>query len=109
RVALDLSGTILHERHVEACPDIGPVCARDPAPGAYQHDQHLYSLELGVDAELGLLPHLALNVTFGIRSVVERIQFLDLQGASYVPTDPDSHHKNETLVGPTDPWVMLLT
>jgi hypothetical protein len=105
-MGLMLSGTILHVEHVEACPDLGPICAQnDVAP--YQHDQHLYTNDLVGDFELGLVPMLALHVIAGVRQVTDRIRYLDLAGAPYAPPVPDYHHRNETLVGVTDPWILL--
>jgi hypothetical protein len=104
--SLNLAGTILHEKHVEACPDIGPICQTVPQP-PYQHDQHLYTLDFIGDVELGLLSHLAVEVLFTVRTVVERIRFLDLEDRPYTPPVADYHHRSETLFGPTDPWLML--
>jgi hypothetical protein len=93
---------------VEECPDIGPICATQPQQ-PYQHDQHLYTWQLDADIEVGLVPHLAVELTLGLRQVVERISYLDLDGQPYVPPVPDVHHRNETLTGPVDPWLMLHT
>jgi hypothetical protein len=106
--SLALSGTWIHVQHVEACPDIGPICATQPQM-PYRHDQQLYSNDLTLDAELGVLPHLAVQVVAALRQTTDRIHFLDLMGAPYTPPVPDFHHRNETLVGPTDPWLLLHT
>ena len=96
---------MMHVQHVEACPDIGPICELQfQVP--YQHDQHLYSDDLVLDADFGLLKYLSVEAVFALRQTTDRIRFLDLNGAPYVPPVPDYHHKNETLVGPTDPWLM---
>lgn len=105
RVSLALSGTAIHAQHVEACPDIGPICATVPQT-PYQHDQHLYPLDELLTVELGLLPHLALEVDAGMRQVTDRIRFLTLDGAPYTPPVPDDHHRNETLFGPSDPTLL---
>lgn len=93
-------------QHLEGCPDLGPVCGTRALP-TYQHDQHITPVDLSFDGELGLMPHLALELVAGLRAVRERIAYLDLQGAPYVPELPDTHHRNETLLGPTDPWLLL--
>lgn len=98
----------MHVQHIEECPDIGPICATEPQT-PYQHDQNLFSTDLTLDADVGLRDHFSLEVIAGARQVTDRIRFLDLDGNSYAPPVPDFHHRNETLVGPTDPWLMLHT
>jgi hypothetical protein len=99
----------MHVQHVEACPDIGPICQGTLPVAPYQHDQHLYTTDLTLDAELGVAPHVGIEVVAALRQTTERIQFLDPSGAPYTPPVPDQHHRNETLLGPTDPWVMVHT
>jgi hypothetical protein len=53
------------------------------------------------------LPHLSFEALFDVRTVVERVSYLDLSGNPYTPPVPDTHHRNETLVGLADPWLML--
>ena len=103
---LTLSGTMMHVQHVEECPDLGPICDTQPQR-PYQHDQHLYSTDLTFDGELGLVPHLSFELVAALRQVTDRIHYLDLAGNPYTPPVPDYHHRNETLFGPTDPWLML--
>jgi hypothetical protein len=95
----------MHVQHVEACPDIGPICATTPQR-PYQHDQNLYSNDLVLDAELGLTKYLGAELLFALRQTTDRIRYLDLSGQPYMPPVPDTHHKNETLFGPTDPWLL---
>jgi hypothetical protein len=106
QASLTLSGTTMHVQHVEECPDLGPICASQPQR-PYQHDQHLYSTDLVLDAELGIVRHLSAEVIWGFRQVTDRIRYLDLAGQPYTPPVPDYHHRNETLFGPTDPWLLL--
>jgi hypothetical protein len=103
---VSLSATTTYVQHVEACPDIGPVCATTPQQ-PYQHALHLYVTDLIADAEVGLIPQLSFEALLDFRMVVERISYLDLTGNPYVPPYPDTHHRNETLVGLADPWLML--
>jgi hypothetical protein len=91
---------------VEECPDIGPICATMPQK-PYQHALHLYVADVIADLEVGLIPHLSVEALLDFRMVVERIHFLDLAGNPYEPPYPDVHHRNETLIGPADPWLML--
>jgi hypothetical protein len=96
----------MHVQHIEGCPDIGPICATQPQQ-PYQHDQNIYSDDLVLDGELGLFKYLGVQAVFTLRQTTDRIRFLDLSGQPYTPPVPDFHHRNETLVGPTDPWLML--
>jgi hypothetical protein len=105
-VTASLSATETYVQHVEACPDIGPVCSTGSVQ-PYQHALHLYVFDAIADAELGLVPHLSVEALLDFRMVVERIAYLDLAGNPYFPPFPDTHHRNETLVGPADPWLML--
>lgn len=96
----------MHVQHVESCPDIGPVCRVTPqAP--YQHQQVLYSNDLVLDVELGLLGWLSVETVFGLRQTTDRIEYRTLDGAPYAPPVPDFHHRNETLVGLVDPRLLL--
>lgn len=106
QLSATVSFTPIHTSHVEGCPDLGPVCNAGPVQ-PYQHDQHLYFTELDGTVELGLIPHLAFAATVGVRQAVSRIDYLDLAGNPYTPPNPDYHHRNETLTGAVDPWLML--
>jgi hypothetical protein len=41
------------------------------------------------------------------RVVRTSIHYSDLGGAPYQPLDPDVHHRNETLAGIANPWLLL--
>ena len=94
-------------KHVEDCPDIGPACSSATPPAPYVHDVTLTIDETVLDAAYGLLPWLALEARVGARLVVERAKYYTLEGEPH-PVD-DGHHRNETLFGPTDPWLALRT
>ena len=44
-----------------------------------------------------------------LRHVTTRIRFEDLDRRPIVVPDGDIHHRNETLLGPGDPWLMAVT
>ena len=56
----------------------------------------------------GIRPGFGLGATLPVRIVRDRIRFEDLARASYVPPEPDTHHRNETLVGIADPQIGAL-
>jgi hypothetical protein len=106
-VQLGVDGTWANTGHPEACPDINPVgCAMRQVPPEW-HDVTLYFSELRLRAEIGLTDWLAAEIQWSLRVVVERFVLEDL--ATRMPIAPpfgaDIHHRNETLVGLTDPWI----
>ena len=95
-------------RHVEDCPDLGPACAQKPGPTPYVHHVDLFASELGLDASYGIAPWLALEARLGLRIVKITPTYSELDGTpKSVPND--IHHHDETLVGPTDPWLVVRT
>jgi hypothetical protein len=73
----------------------------------YFHDQRLYPLELRLAAEYGISTSLGIEVQLPFRSVTTSIEYTSLDGASYEPLDPGVHHRNETIAGLSDPWLLL--
>ena len=72
------------------------------------HDQGITFLETRLDTELGLTDGLALAAVLPLRVVSTGITFRD--AATHDPvtlTSPNIHHRDETLSGLGDPWVML--
>ncbi len=107
-LGLVLSGTGTSSSHIEECPDIGPVC-NTATPPPYRHVQRLYASDLTVDAAYGLHRLVGLEATLPLRQVTTTIRYTDLQGEATVPSPPDLHHRNETLIRPGDPWLLLHT
>jgi hypothetical protein len=103
-----LTGTATSSSHVEECPDIGPACRTAPLlqPPPYNHVQRLYAADLTLDAAYGVTPWLGLELVAPIRQVTTTIRYTDLAGHPYTPDPPDVHHRNETLIGPADPWLL---
>jgi hypothetical protein len=62
---------------------------------------------LTVVAARGVLPGLGLEAVGSLRHVTTRIRFEDAQRLPFRPLGGDIHHRNETLVRPTDPWILL--
>lgn len=74
----------------------------------YWHVQRLLIGELDLSVARGLRPGLGLAVTAPFRMVRDRIRFEDLARQPYVPPNPDTHHRNETLTHFADPRISLL-
>jgi len=88
---VSLSATKLHIEHVET----------ETTP-TYSHVQDLWVSELDGTLVRGLTHSLAAQLTLPARSVRDRIRFEDLARQPYVPPDPDTHHRNETLTRVAD-------
>jgi hypothetical protein len=96
--ASQASGARFHIEHL----------AQDTNPVPYRHVQDLTVSELSVVVRRGLVPHFGAELVVPARTVVNRIRFEDLAHQPYVPVEPDTHHRNETLNGVGDPTLSLL-
>lgn len=104
-LALNLTGTTMRVVHSEACPDIGPIC-RVRAEPAQQHDQRFYVAELRAIAAYGVTRLFAAEVHAPIRLLRTTIQFRRLDGTPFAPDYENIHHRDETLFGLADPWLL---
>lgn len=92
--------------HVADCPDLGPECFDGgPPPTPYNHHVELWNSEIALDASLGLASWLALEVRAALRIVDVTPTYSELDGTPKEVPD-DIHHHDETLVGPSDPWIV---
>lgn len=108
-MALSITGTGAHTGHVESCPDInGPGCAMMPVPDEW-HDLNLFFGELRLHAEYGITSWLSADLFWSLRVVHVGFQLEDAATRMPItpPFGPDIHHRTETLVGLTDPWLSL--
>lgn len=106
RLGAAVTGTTVHVVHEAGCRDTA-ACAEVPVQPTYFHDQHLYPLELRLLGEYGLSKTFGLEAQVPFRSVTSSIEYTDANGAHYEPLDPGIHHRNETVVGIADPWLLL--
>jgi hypothetical protein len=104
-VALSLTALTTRVRHSESCPDIGPICAERPEP-TQQHDQRFYIFELRPVVAVGLLDALGLELQLPLRAVSSDITFRRLDGTAFEPDYVNIHHRDETLYGIADPWLL---
>jgi hypothetical protein len=104
-LALTLTGTMANVVHRDACPDIGPICeVRDEPPQL--HDQDFYNLELRPIVAVGLDDVFSAELQLPLRLVRTEITFRRLDGTLYEPDYESIHHRDETLVGFADPWLL---
>lgn len=106
RVGAALTGTTVHVVHEAGCRDTS-ACGEVPIQPTYFHDQHLYPLELRLMGEYGLSQTFGIEAQVPLRSVTSTIEYTDANGAHYEPLNPGIHHRNETVFGVADPWLLL--
>jgi hypothetical protein len=106
RLGAAVTGTTVHVVHEAGCRDTN-ACAEVPVQPTYFHDQHLYPLELRLMGEYGLSKTFGIEAQVPFRSVTSTIEYTDANGAHYEPRDPGIHHRNETVFGVADPWLLF--
>lgn len=104
-LATNLTGTTMRVVHSEECPDIGPIC-RDRAEPPQRHDQRFYVAELRPIVAYGITRAFAAEAHVPVRLVRTTIQFRRLDGTPFSPDYENIHHRDETLFGLADPWLL---
>jgi hypothetical protein len=105
RASAILSATSLNVVHEAGCVD--PTnCQEVPVQPRFVHDQDIQPAELRAVAEMGLTRSLGLELQVPFRVTRTAIRYADLTGRPYQPLDPDVHHRNETMAGLGDPWLL---
>jgi hypothetical protein len=104
-VAINLTGTTMHVVHSEYCPEIGPICSQRAEPPQL-HDQRFYVAELRPILGLGISKIFSAELQVPARVLRTTIQFRRLDGTPFTPDYENIHHRNETLVGFGDPWLL---
>ncbi len=105
RASALVSATTLNVVHEAGCADAA-TCDERPVQPPFLHDQDIYPGELRVVAEVGISASWGAEVQLPLRITSTRIRYTDLAGAPYQPADPGVHHRNETLAGLGDPWLL---
>src|SRR5207245_9954843 len=77
----------------------------DPVP--IFHEEDLTISEAAVVTEVGLARSLGIEAVVPLRLVRTRIRFEDLEHQPIVVPNGSIHHRNQTLSGPGDPWLLL--
>lgn len=106
RLGLTATGTTVHVVHEAGCRDLA-TCTEVPVQPTYFHDQRLYPLELRLAAEYGLSAALGVELQLPFRTVTTTIEYTTPDGQPYEPLDPGIHHRDETVAGLGDPWLLL--
>lgn len=103
--ALSLTALTTRVVHPEYCPEIGPICAERAEP-PQQHDQRFYIAELRPVVAVGILDELAVELQLPLRVVNTDITFRRLDDSAFEPDYQNIHHRDETLYGIADPWLL---
>lgn len=105
RASASLGATGVWVTHEAGCVDVAS-CSEQPIQPLYLHDQQLLPFELRGVGELGLTASLGLEFQIPLRLVRTSIRYTTPEGQPFEPLDPDIHHRNETLFGIGDPWLL---
>ena len=105
-LGLMFSATPLQTSHVEECPEIGPICKTNPGEPAQIHDQSIFSSEIRVSGEYPWVDRWAAAPYLPIRIVRNDITYRNLDGEAITLPYQNIHHRDETLVGLSDPWLI---
>ncbi len=106
RAGASLTATTVHVVHEAGCRG-SASCAEIPPQPLYLHDQRLYPVELRLAAEYGINETFGVELQVPLRLVRTTIRYTTPDGAPYAPLDAGVHHRDETIAGPGDPWLLL--
>lgn len=104
-LTVNLAATTMRVVHSEACPDIGPICTQRNEP-PQRHDQRFYVAELRPVAAVAITDVFAAELQLPVRVVDTTIRFRRLDGTRFDPDYENIHHRNESLFGLADPWLL---
>ncbi|HUH00677.1 MAG TPA: transporter, partial [Kofleriaceae bacterium] len=97
---LSVFATALTTRH----DDQDDVVGRGSIP--IVHDQSIAFTEFRLRTELGLTERLGVALMLPFRALRTDIRYLDQAGAEVELVNSNIHHRDETLTGPGDPWLL---
>jgi hypothetical protein len=105
RASAILTGTFINVVHEAGCADLNN-CGEVPVQPLYMHDQNLYPGELRAVVERGFTASWGVEAQLPFRLVYTTIRYTTPDGAAYTPLDPGVHHRNETVAGVGDVWLL---
>ena len=104
-VSLATTATSVRVVHSAHCPEIGPICAeRDEPPQL--HDQRFTIVEARLVGVYAVTEHLGVELQLPLKLNRTRVEYQRLDGTPFTPDYPNIHHRNETLWGLGDPWLL---
>jgi hypothetical protein len=106
KLGATVTGTAIHVIHEAGCTDVTD-CDELPVQPLYLHDQHLYPLELRVIGEYSFNATLGVEAQLPFRTVTSSIEYTTPDGAHYRPLDEGNHHRDETIAGFADAWLLF--
>jgi hypothetical protein len=71
------------------------------------HEEDLTISEVALVTEAGVARGLGIEAVIPVRVVRTRIRFEDMEHQPIVVPNGSIHHRNETLSGPGDPWLLM--
>ena len=75
----------------------------------YWHVLDVTVSETAVSTAVGIARNAGLELMMPIRTVTTRVGFEDDARRPFLPDEGDIHHRDETVAGNSDPWLMLHT
>jgi hypothetical protein len=106
RAGVSLGAAGISVSHPAGCADLAG-CQEEPAQPAFMHDQDIFPGEARIIAELGLSASMGVEAQLPFRYVRTTIEYTTPDGKPYEPLDPEVHHRDESLFGIGDPWVLV--
>ena len=100
-----LTATSINVVHEAGCADLAN-CHEVPVQPLYLHDQDIYPGRAARGRRARPVAAWGVEAQLPFRVLATRIRFATPAGAPYVPLDRDVHHRNETLAGIGDPWLL---
>jgi hypothetical protein len=105
RWSLNGAGTRVHNEHTAM--DAGLMESDPAAGGLYWHVLDITLSETSAVTAVGLTPSAGLELVVPFRTVSTRVHFVDAERRPVTPAEGDLHHRNETIAGSGDPWLVL--
>lgn len=105
RASIIAGATSLNVVHPAGCADLSS-CGEVPVQPVHLHDQRILPGEIRPVAEVGIWRAFGAEVHVPFRLTHTTIRYSTPDGAPYEPLDPGVHHRNETLAGMGDPWLL---
>ncbi len=105
RASASLGITNLSISHEAGCADLND-CSENPVQPLHLHEQDILPGELRAIGELGLTTQLGVELQVPFRIVHTTVEYATPDGQPYQPLDVGIHHRDETLAGFGDPWLL---